>query len=361
MNLSSRKGQTLSGSGNRKNAVVRFFTIGLCICVGLVGLRMQGIVYPYYADSSLLLPEMRSNSSDAKSQPLRIDSETCRNKRGTNAVLERDEILRTVQRMYQEANNPKEVRFEKFGQALLEKALALNRYLVTVQVGAMNGVSNDPLYEMFVGRRRPMHYNLSNWIPLAIEPVPANFENLQKTYQRLKTDRDLACPYLLQGAVAYGSEDRSCTFCRFDVDSKLEKCAKHPDWMKYQIGTLDCAYSRRFFGDNFNDCIIQGPVPCAPIDELMEQRKLPPGSMAMLQIDIEGYEAILIPNFLKDKARDDLPPIIHFEHKVMAHLDKKNGTTTRRMDTDKELERYGYSLFDQGEDTLALLLERKEK
>ena len=69
-----------------------------------------------------------------------------------------------------------------------------NQTLLTVQVGAMDGHSNDPLYEMFVETRGKNYVqarykdilpgrdssfpDLRNWLPVMIEPVPKNYENL---------------------------------------------------------------------------------------------------------------------------------------------------------------------------------------
>jgi hypothetical protein len=330
--------------------------------------------YDYlHVDSLLLLSPLTVNTSDAShASPIDagttvgISQTSCKNKYGTTNFLDRAQILNVIQETHQQLHkniqtDPKSMKFERFGQALLEKALESNKFLITVQVGAMDGISNDPLWEMFVGHpRRPSKFNkpLSHWIPIAIEPVPANFANLQKNYQTLKDDKELPCSLLMQGAISYDHSitQKTCPFCRFDVDSKLEKCTKKPDWKRYQLGTLDCHYSRDYFGPDFNDCIIQDPLPCKPIDEIMMDWQIPMRAIAMLQIDIEGYESILLPKLLQTTVLQDLPPLIHFEHKVMAHLDSKYKNTTRKDDTIKIMQEYGYTLFDQGEDYLALLL-----
>lgn len=77
----------------------------------------------------------------------------------------------------------------------------------------------------------------------------------------------------------------------------------------------------------------------------------------MLQIDIEGYEYVLLDGFLKELPVEKLPPIIHFEHKVMKYQDKTYPLNdgTNRLNTAKTLLiNSGYVLHDEGEDYLAV-------
>ena len=67
-----------------------------------------------------------------------------------------------------------------------------------------------------------------------------------------------------------------------------------PDWMRLQMGTLDCEQMRRFYGVNFDLCVLQDPLPCSSINNLLKQKNVSPEHISVLQIDIEGYEYILI-------------------------------------------------------------------
>jgi hypothetical protein len=132
-----------------------------------------------------------------------------------------------------------------------------------------------------------------------------------------------------------------------------------PDWMRLQIGTLDCEHSKRFFGKDFDMCIIQDPLPCNAIGKLLSDKFVPFEPIAMLQIDIEGYEYILLDGLFNEMPNKFLPPVIHFEHKVMIDQDRKHPLINRtsRMDhVTKLLDSKGYQLYDQGEDYLALKL-----
>ena len=79
----------------------------------------------------------------------------------------------------------------------------------------------------------------------------------------------------------------------------------------------------------------------------------------MLQIDIEGYEYILLDGLFKEIPDESLPPVIHFKHKVMKDQDMVHPLVNRtsRVDHTKELlSSRGYHFYDEGEDYLALRL-----
>ena len=66
--------------------------------------------------------------------------------------------------------------FASIGQHLLHLATRRNKTLLTVQIGAMDGVSNDPFHKMFVGNNDRKEFKVSgggelllgNWLPVLI-------------------------------------------------------------------------------------------------------------------------------------------------------------------------------------------------
>lgn len=131
--------------------------------------------------------------------------------------------------------------------------------------------------------------------------------------------------------------------------------------MKFQLGTLDCEHSKRFFNKDFDMCILQDPLPCNSLEKLLSDHFVPAEHIAMLQIDIEGYEYILLDGMFKEIPDESLPPVIHFEHKVMQDQDMTHPLVNRtsRVDHTKELlSSRGYHFYDEGEgeDYLALRL-----
>ena len=119
------------------------------------------------------------------------------------------------------------------GQHLLHIAMKRNQTLLTVQVGAMDGYHNDPMYFMFM-ETRGKHYvqarkeykaterdsyfpDLRNWLPVMIEPVPKNFEDMKQTYLGIANDGGLGCAVPIHAAVSYDSTKTTCPFCRFNT------------------------------------------------------------------------------------------------------------------------------------------------
>ena len=100
-----------------------------------------------------------------------------------------------------------------------------------------------------------------------------------------------------------------------------DTCKNSPDRMKYQLGSLDCTALKRFFGDNFDLCILESPLPCSTLQQLLARYKLMYAPIAMLQIDIEGFEYLLVDGLIQEMPDHSLPLLIHYEHKVMKDRD----------------------------------------
>lgn len=280
--------------------------------------------------------------------------------------MQLDEIRRIV-KYWHGFNCPrrKSCRFASVGQHLLHLAAHRNETLLSVQVGAMDGKSNDPLYEMFIDQRAKFllgmeeAFSIGHWLPVLIEPVPQNYENMMKTYAKVARDQGLGCAVPIHAAVSYDGSKTECAFCRVNTaEDAPQRCREKPDWMRLQLGTLDCAHSRMFFNEDFDLCVLQDPLPCSSVGGLLRRKNVKLENIAMLQIDIEGYEYVLIEGFMKEVTDASLPPIIHFEHKVMRKLDMKaHSNITSRLDGVMDLlTGRGYVLYDEGEDYLAVRL-----
>ena len=78
----------------------------------------------------------------------------------------------------------------------------------------------------------------------------------------------------------------------------------------------------------------------------------------MVQIDIEGYEYILLEGFMKELPDHLLPPIIHFERKVMEYQDNvyplEEGKKRLKMSEDV-MKSKGYALHLEGGDFLEIM------
>lgn len=241
--------------------------------------------------------------------------------------------------------------FQNIGRALYQHAVQSKKMLLSVQIGGMDGISNDPIYHMFGDRKSSG--KLDHWMPIVFEPVAYNFNNLLNNYRtRYADQRSLTCYFLKQFAVSYDdtNEMGTCPFCRFDAT----KCPDRPDWLKYQVGSLDCEYSKKTF-PAFNACWTKDLVPCGPLKQIVQdtmgtKEHVP---ITFLQIDIEGYEYTVIENLLSES--NEPPVVLHYEEKVMASSDSRFNTT-RVQSVRETLVAHGYKLFPKGEDMLALRL-----
>ena len=89
---------------------------------------------------------------------------------------------------------------------------------------------------------------------------------------------------------------------------------------------------------------------------LLSDKYVPSDNIAMLQIDIEGYEYLLFEGFFGETPDHLLPPVIHFEQKVMKYQDGRfpMGNMSRLDSAISSMRSKGYVLYDEGEDYLAI-------
>ena len=149
--------------------------------------------------------------------------------------------LQSIVKHWHEINCPEKntCQFSSIGQHLLHLAMKWNQTLLTVQVGAMDGRSNDPMYGMFVKTRGKNYVqareivpgkdslfpDLRNWLPVMIEPVPKNYEDMKQTYLEVANETGLGCAVPINAAVSYDSEKSSCAFCRVNTaEDSPQRC-----------------------------------------------------------------------------------------------------------------------------------------
>jgi hypothetical protein len=137
-------------------------------------------------------------------------------------LMSHDETQSFV-KYWHEINCPQKdtCRFSSIGQNLLHLSMKRNKTLLTLQVGAMDGKSNDPMYGMFVKE----NVDLRNWLPVLIEPVPKNYQDLTQTYLEIAKDKGLGCAVPIHAAVSYDSTKSICPFCRVNTaDDSPQTC-----------------------------------------------------------------------------------------------------------------------------------------
>ena len=128
-------------------------------------------------------------------------------------------------------------------------------------------------------------------------------------------------------------------------------------WLRRQVGTLDRQQLQTVLDATvFDTCIVPQAVACGTATELLLRVvQLPERApVALWQMDVEGYEAVLVPAMLEE-FRNNLPVLIHYENKLLKRWDARDGTDTlprmRRLLTDT-----GYTVLEGRQDDLAMRL-----
>lgn len=196
------------------------------------------------------------------------------------------------------------------------------RPLSLVQIGAFDGVSNDPL----VGLLRE-----NVWQAVLVEPQPRPFAALAALY----ADR----PTVQTFNVAIGDRGDVRTLFYLDADDDL------PDWAP-QLASFSRAHlanSQKYMpGVSIEDRLRQIEVPTWTPSMLIDRAGIE--RIDLLQIDTEGYDYEVLKLFdLKTR----LPAIVGYEHQHLSRADRNAAANL--------LTRLGYQLSMNygGGDTLA--------
>lgn len=189
-----------------------------------------------------------------------------------------------------------------------------------VQIGASDGVTNDPIYE-FVRKY--------NWHGVLIEPLPGVFERLKKNYQ---TSTGLI---FLNVAISDGPGTTNLYYLPEDVVDE--------GWQE-QIASFD----RRAIEFNLRsrpeliDKIAEAEVQCIRLESVFEQFVTEP--VDILVIDVEGHELKVLMQLESIKNK---PQYIYYEKGTMRSQD--------RAALIKVLRKFGYVIYDAGGDELAVM------
>jgi FkbM family methyltransferase len=189
-----------------------------------------------------------------------------------------------------------------------------------VQIGANDGVSNDPL------REHVLRHGLTG---LLVEPLPDLFALLKENYSGQSS--------LIFEQCAIGRFDGDATFYRVRNDPAL------PRWLQ-GLGSFDRTHlsSSRFPFARLERYVDEISVPCLTLTTLLARHGVVRPSL--LQVDTEGFDTQIVRMALESGLR---PPIINYEH---LHADRAERAACKRL-----LVEAGYHFIDIGGDTLALL------
>lgn len=193
------------------------------------------------------------------------------------------------------------------------------RGLRFLQIGAHDGVRNDPLYR-WIGD--------AQWTGCLVEPMPDYAARLRRLYADNPRIEVLEC------AIAAGSG--SMQLYRLDPNA-----TGLPDWAP-GVATLDAARAAAAAKDLdlAEDCLVAITVRTLAMSELL--RRFPSGGPAIVAIDTEGHDLQLASALFDTGCH---PALLHFEHACAT--DEDRWAFMRR------LHALGYETMTHGPDTTA--------
>lgn len=209
-------------------------------------------------------------------------------------------------------------------QLLVERALSSSGEGAIIQIGANDGVFDDPIRNVIIS----LHLQA-----ILVEPLPDLFEKLVLNYkdtQRVSFEN-----------VAIGSRPGQA-----DIFRVSPTATGLPKWIQ-GVASFDKAVilNQRgrsgVRGKNIEPHIEAIPVPVITVSQLLE-RHPEVGSILALQIDTEGHDFVVVKSAFDAGCR---PNIISYEHK---HLSYHDQVACREM-----LSGSGYSICSIGQDTIA--------
>lgn len=200
----------------------------------------------------------------------------------------------------------------------------MNRNVRFLQIGANDGLRNDPIREFIVR---------DDWNGIFVEPVPYAFDELKRNYSSIK-ERELS---YVNAAIGNGD---SLTFWTFRRDFLGRQCKEdRMDYLRKSSFSID--HLKKFYGhrEDFDDIIESLAIPCCTLSGLLENHWTG-GDLDLLVIDAEGYE------------KEILDEIDCIESKPKAILYESHHLTSAP-EIENNLRNHGYQLLNLGGDTFA--------
>ena len=145
-----------------------------------------------------------------------------------------------------------------------------------IQIGASDGLRNDPIREFIVR---------DSWTGVLIEPLPGVFRLLKENYAWLRGRRRLAFEN-----VAISSSESSLSFYTV-ADDILATLPLEAQLDLLRKSSCHKAHVERFVEDP--SCVVRVTVPCTSLASIVE-RHFGKDPIDLLFIDAEGHEAVIL-------------------------------------------------------------------
>lgn len=205
----------------------------------------------------------------------------------------------------------------------LRKYFLSRQYVQFIQIGANDGISNDPIREFVI--RNP------EWHGVFVEPLPEFFNQCKYNYSYYKPERF----QFIQAAV---SESPGSLNLWKIKDTEL---AKFPLFSRGMASVNPNHIIKHFPNVDVSKTVEKIVVPCITYSALVEQTKF--SQVDLLVLDVEGHEPEILQSIEGEKIK---PTAILFE---ISHLDPSN-----LQDIDSLLKALGYILYPLGVDCFAM-------
>ncbi|MCK6380634.1 MAG: FkbM family methyltransferase [Leptospiraceae bacterium] len=216
-------------------------------------------------------------------------------------------------------------------ESFLYRYLAVHKTLTFIQIGANDGIMNDPIYQFNVENKDVV----SGFV---IEPLPDIFEKLVKNYKK--------CPGIKPFNLAIHSTKKEMILHRV----KPEYADKVPAFAR-GIASFDSSHWKKTDLVPSEDYMEQVKVKCVSFSDFMKSNSIK--NLDLLLLDTEGYdfEILMSIDFKKIK-----PRIIRFEHGVRNQV----MTTKKFIQICDHLNSNGYQIIAESYDATAYLLNPKD-
>lgn len=226
-------------------------------------------------------------------------------------------------------SNQQQINDIAFGQ-MMNLSIKYETTISYLIVGACDGSSGNMEHQIF------KKYKLGNFYGILLEPSPLNFGKLKEKLKNFEFDQHEAKNQLMIINAAfsdntnYGNNDTNKKFVQLQVID-VHKLARFNNvsadeiahWKKYQIGTLLSIKNKwSQFRKNVSVEAVNSMDSRQQLvqNENMHQRMDRKGVIDAIQVDTEGFDAVVVRNYILwslDYNNGMLPMYIQFEHKII--------------------------------------------
>lgn len=208
--------------------------------------------------------------------------------RASRALADYPRVHGMLRRLY--LGLPRALRGEQIVHDALLEIAAKSSSVFFVQVGANDGLCNDPV-SGFVHRY--------GWSGLVVEPVPEYFAELRRNYKD--------CEIRFENVAVSERREKRNFYYLSNTDGRL------PGWAK-GIGSFyrENVLSMRSEIPGFERRLVEVELECVPLMEILERNEVT--RVDALVIDAEGYDGKILAQVDFSKVT---PRLIIFEHKVL--------------------------------------------